>query len=289
MKMESKDWIMFRILLNRFHPKQSDIFLKNMPEGDANNVLNQKLISDDVSKLLTQPESLIEKIHYSWLLDTFKKIPTSLYPSLLASLPQSHVKGVAKAFDIPINKANVSPPIKRFLINTLYKQFEKKEILPIEFLPENQLSILTSFSKQQLVKLIDYLGLYDLAEEIRHIVEKKLLKNIYSCISLKKQQFLKNCLNQKEKLVTPRLDLENWNNDSQKLEKIIHKRGLIRLSYALSGKHPDFIWHLIHLLDSGRGSIVASYYKTEELPGVSQALSMQVINVINFLNKSSKT
>lgn len=288
MNMQSKDWLMFRILLNRFHPKTSELFLKNMPQEEARLVLNQKLSSTDVPSLLTQPESLIEKVHYSWLLDTFNKIPKDLHASILASIPEVHFKGLSQALKIPEKKTNLSPIAKRFLINMLYTQFEKKEILPLEFLPENPLLFLCSLRKQQLVTLIDYLGIYDLAEEIRHIVEKNLLKDIYSCIPLKKQQFLKSCLNQKEKLVTPRLDLGNWDRDSQKLEKILHKRGMIRLSHALSGLHPDFVWHLTHILDSGRGRIIASHYKEEEIPSVSQALIMQVINVNNYLNKTSE-
>lgn len=288
MNMQSKDWLIFRILLNRFHPKSNELFLKNMPQDEARFVLNQKFSSTDVSLLLTQPESLIEKIHYSWLLDTFNKIPKSLHASILASMPDVQYKALSQALNIPEKKLNLSPIAKRFLINMLYAQFEKKEILPLEFLPENPLLFLCSLKKQQLVTLIDYLGIYDLAEEIRHIVEKNLLKDIYSCIPLKKQHFLKNCLNQKEKLVTPRLDLDNWDRDSQKLEKILHKRGMIRLSHALSGLHPDFIWHLIHLLDSGRGRIIASHYKEEEIPSVSQALIAQVINVNNYLNKTSE-
>jgi hypothetical protein len=289
MGMQSKDWLMFRILLNKFHGDSTDLFLKNMPQADVQHILRQNIKSNDVASLLIQPELLIEKVHYSWFLDTFKNIPEALKPSILASLPEVHASGISKTFNIPIKKMMFSPLIKRFLINTLYHKFEKKEILPIEFLPETPLTCLITFTKAKLVNIIDYLGIYDLAEEIRHIVEKNLLKDIYSCISPKKQQFLKNCLNQKEKLVTPRLDLENWDKTTENLTKMLHKRGMMRLSHALSGQHPDFVWHIIHLLDSGRGKVIANYYKPEEIPSVSQALGGQVINVINFLNKTGKT
>lgn len=288
MGMQSKDWLIFRILLNKYHSNSRDLFLKNMPKDEAAKVLDQNFTSIDVERLLIQPEFLLDKIHYSWFLEPFKRLPQGLQSATLASLPEMHAEGISKYLKIPLKKMQISAPFKRFLINTLYTQFEKKEILPNEFLPENPLSPLLGYPKQKLVAIIDYLGLYDLAEEIRHIVEKNLLKNIYACLSLKKQQFLKNILNQKEKLSAPRLELDYDSVERQNLETILHKRGLIRMSQALSGKHKDFVWHIVHLLDSGRGNVISSYYSQEEIPVVSNALTNQVIHVINFLNKTSQ-
>jgi len=289
MGMQSKDWLIFRILTNKFHANSRDLFLKNLPVAEAEKVLDQNFSSTDASLLLIQPQYLIEKIHYSWFLNTFKEIPKALQPALLASLPKTLSEGISKTLNIPLKKMEISLPIKRYLINMLYTRFEKKEILPNEFLPDNPLNLLLGFSKQKIVTIIDYLGLYDLSDELRHIVEKNLLKKVYLCLSLKKQQFLKNILNQKEKLLAPRLEITNENLDREKLETTLHKRGLIRLAQALSGKHKDFVWHIVHLLDSGRGQMIATHYKAEEIPVVSQALTHQVVNVINYLNKTSQT
>lgn len=287
MKMKSKDWLMFRVLVNKFHSKSADAFLRNLPNDESKNVSTQNVLSGEALHLLEQPEKLIDKVHYSWLLEAFEKIPDSLKNSVLASIPKPHREGLCKNFNLSPKPIALAPSYKRFLINTLYTQFEKKEVLPLEFLPENPLFILTTFPKAKLVSIIDYLGLYDLCDEIRHIVEKNLLTSIYAAIPEKKQQFLKSCLNQKEKIVTPRLDLENWDKDPEKLEKMLHKRGMIRLSHALSGQHPDFLWHIVHILDSGRGRLIISHYKQEEIPAVTKALETQVLNVINFLNKKS--
>lgn len=288
MGMQSKKELMFRVLVNKFHETSKDLFLRNMPKDEASQIMSLDVSSKDASLLMLQPESFLEKIHFSWLLPAFAKIPEKLKPSVLASLPDAHAKGFSKTLSIPIKKIDLTPPFKRFLINALYTQFEKKEILPLEFLSENPLFPLLNFSKQELVSFIDYLGLYDLAEELRHIVEKNLLQSIYSCMTPKKQQFLKNCFNQKEKIITPRLELQNWDRSCLSLEKLLHKRGMQRLAHALCGKHQDFVWHVIHTLDSGRGTLIVSHYKKEEIPNVTQAITQQVVNLINFLNKTSK-
>lgn len=287
MSMQAKDRLMFRVLLNKFHPKTSDAFFKNMPGSLVNEIKEQDILADDPSHLLTPAISLINKVHYSWLLNAFDKLPDSLKPSLLASLSEPHASRISKTYKMPIKEMELSPPFKRYLINFFYSLFEKKEILPLEFLPENSLNSLTTFSKPMLVAIIDYLGIYDLAEEVRHVVEKNLLTNLYAALTPKKQHLLKMCLNQKEKLTTPRLELENWDKQKESLEKILHKRGLIRLSHALAGAHPDFLWHVVHILDTGRGTIIAAHYKSSKNFAASDALAAQVLNVINFLNKKS--
>lgn len=287
MKLESKDRLIFRILLNQFHGSKSDLFLKNVPTEFSKKILEETLPATNALLLLKQSNELVNEVHYSWLLEAFKKFPDRLKGPLLSVLPTEIANGISKTFNIPIENLSLAPSMKRFLINDFFKKFERMEILPLEFLEPNPLSCLSEFTKTELVRIIDYLGIYDLAEEVRHIIEKNLIKTLYAAIPEKKLHFLKTCLNQKEKLVTPRLDLTQWNLKKDSLEKLLHKRGLIRLSHALSGQSKDFVWHLIHKLDIGRGKIIEAHYSEEEIPLVSKALCQQVMNVINFLNKKS--
>jgi len=66
----------------------------------------------------------------------------------------------------------------------------------------------------------------------------------------------------------------------------LHRRGIMRLGYALSGQHPDFIWHLSHRLDIGRGRLLKKNNFKNEIAGVTMPLQQQVANIINFINKT---
>ncbi len=277
---------MFRVLVNRFHKKSPEVFLKSLPKEVSLKALNQEVLSEEASLLVAQPEELLSKIHYSWLLTPFEKISDTLKPSVLSALNQETAEGIAQFHKIEKLSTPLAIPIKRFLVNTLYQKFEKRDVLPIPFLPQTALSSLSEFSKKKLILLIDFLGLYDLSEELRHIVDKTTLKNIYSNLSIQKQKFLQSSLHQKEKLVAGRLDIDLKSIDKRKLESVLHKRGILRLAKALSGEHPDLLWHIAHTLDSGRGNLLLRYYKEEAVAGVTSALALQVINVINFLKKS---
>jgi hypothetical protein len=125
--------------------------------------------------------------------------------------------------------------------------------------------------------------MHDLSESIRHIVDKNQLKAIYNCLSPRKQQFLRMCLHQKEKITAPKLEIGRWDGDKKKLEQILHKRGLLRLGKALCGQHPQFFWYITRTFDTGRGAALARYYQEEPIPEISPLLIQQVLSLINFL------
>lgn len=285
---QNKRWLIFRVLVNRFHKKSPEAFLKTIPKELSQKVQSQEMLSEETALLFEQPQKLMSKVHYSWLTNALNKIPEQLKASVLSSLPIHTAEGLIQQTGIQKKERELSLPVKRFLAAILYTQFEKREILPVPFLPKTPLTQLADKSKSQLIQIIDFLGLYDLAEELRHIVDKNTIKHIYSTISIPKQQFLRTSLYQKEKLVVDRLDVDLGLIDRRKLDIVLHKRGILRLARALSGQHPDLIWHVTHRLDAGRGQVLMRYYKDEAIPGISPALTVQVMNVLNFLKKSEQ-
>ena len=285
--MQARRWMMLRVLLNNFHEGNPDAILEKLPPEEAQKASECRSSLQDYSPAIAMPIEILNKIHYTWLEPIFQKIPESLHAFILAALPVPQAAKLGKLLNkAPVENA-LGAPVKGFFLDLFYRQFKNPEVLPLEFLPKSPLDVLMNISKEELVELIDLLGVYDLAEEIRHIIDKNVLKTLYLCLSPKKQQFLRICLHHKDKLTSPKLELEHWQGDRQKLELLLHRRGLHRLGKALAGQHADFVWHLTHKLDTGRGEALAKYYTKEEIPGVTPALIQQVFNVLNFLNKKS--
>jgi len=288
--MQAKSWIALKVLLNHYHEDNTKNILKGLPSDDAQTVLSQDVKSKDVSSILYQPQILIKEIHYSWLTPVIKELPENLQSLVLSSLPKAQSSKICAMLQISPPITSLAPSIQSYLLNLFYKHLNHTfDILPIEFLPQTPLTLIAKLNKHQIMKLIDFLGIYDLADEMRHIVDKNLIKNIYECLSPKKQRFLKQSLYKKEKLVTLPLKLEHWNGDHKKLIKLLHHRGLVRLGYALSGQHPDLIWHITHILDTGRGNKLMKYYTKEEIPGISQAVTKEVTYLLKYLEPKSQT
>jgi len=288
--MSSPNGVMLRVLINRYHHSTSDAPLKYLPKEYVKKVMALNVITDDPTPLLKAPEEELSNIHYSWLLPGIRHFPEKLQSSLIGSLPSLHAQKIKNLIGVShINDDTLIAPVRDFLLNKLLLQVKPQSILPIEYLPDNPVAFLSKKTKQELVEIIHFLGLYDLAESIRHIIDKTFLQKLYKCLSNKQKQFLRTCLHQQEKIVTPRMEMSLWHGDCRKLDQMLQRRGLLRLGKALCGLHQDFAWYVAHILDTGRGSILLNHYSTDIAPGVSSRLVQQLVNLTNFLNSKAGT
>lgn len=279
--MDKRGWMMLRVMINRYNPTAGNDLLKFLPEQEAQVVMNQEIHSTELAPILQQPERTLASIHYSWIQPVVQKFAQPLQPALIAALTAEQAAGLKIAAPIAI-----SDTTKKFVLNQIYQHLDIHDRFPIEYLPETELSPLIRWNKSNLMDLIDFLGLHDLASEVRRIVNRNYLKNIYTCLSPKQLSYLKVCLHQKEQLVSPKLGIDPTTQDCSKLKQIVHRRGLQRLGKALCGQHPDFIWYIAHTLDMGRGNILLKEYQPKELPKVTKILKQQVLTLMNFLEGS---
>lgn len=278
---------MLRLLLNRYHGGgEGYALLKALPEEEAQKISSISIESGNIYPALEEFRAF-PSVHYSWLIASLEKINKAKLPLILALFPEEIALKLQNVLGSHPKPAQLTSLGKTFFMTQFYRHLSIEGALPLDYIPETSLSFLARVKKSELIDIIDFLALYDLAEEIQHIVDKHLLEQIYACFSQKKQFFLKKCLHQKEKLVTQRLRLEHWDGDATKLKKILHHKGIVRLGYALSGEHKDLIWHIMHILDSGRGEKLSRYCNKEAIPGVTEALRKQIFTILKFFKQMS--
>lgn len=282
--MQGKSAILLKVLVNRYEKGSPEIALKWLPEETIKNIAQIPIIANDPLPLFEAPQKALNKMHYSWFLPHIEKLPKEIQLSVISSFSDIQSSRLKKMLNLESENAPLSPLIKNYIAHAFSRCISGiHETLPLEYLPETPFNVLATWSKNDLVELIEFLGIHDLSNEMKRIVDKKILKNAYNCLSSKEQQYLKLCMHQKEKVTTPSLGLEKWKGEASKLKTVLQTRGVIRLGKALSGNHPDLLWHLGHTLDTGRGSALLKYYNKTALPGITAALSQQVINLMNFL------
>lgn len=275
--------------MNRFHKGSSESFLSCLPKDEVQEILSLELSGQELAPALAQPIEKIVKIHYTWLAPLIQKMPNEIQPVLISSLPQFMADGLNAAYKMDNKPIELIGPVKNFILQKIWENLPgARKVLPMEYLPQTQLTALAQMNKQELVEFVDLLGIHDLADEIRQIVDKRILKNVYACLTAKEQSYLRFCLYNKDRIASPSLGLDKWSGSCEKLKTVLQSRGLIRLGKALSGEHPDFIWHLIHIFDSGRGQRLLKHYSKKALPGVTMVLSQHVINLMNFIKKKSE-
>lgn len=276
--MNKRAAVIFRVLLNRYHRKSDRSYLSALPVEEAKAISAQVVSSTDLLPILGQPSSVMAKIHYSWLQPLVAHFPDSLKMQVIASLTEEQMAGF-RTTSLP----KVSSFVKIFFLTRLYHLLQMDQHLPVEYLPQTDLSPLASLKKLDLMGLIDFLGLHDLAAEVRKIVDRNQLRNVFACLNPKQTHYLKMCLNQKAQLTVQKMGLDLSKQNCSLLMQTVHKRGIIRLSRSLCGEHDDLVWHIAHILDSGRGSILLKEHEACERSKVTEVLKQQVINTLSFL------
>lgn len=284
--MNPKSWIILRVLLNKYHKGSPDAILSYLPQDDVKTILSQNVTSSDPLPSLETFEDKIGQIHYSWLVEPMQKIPKPIQEYALGVIPSQQRSGLAKLLNMKEPGTELHPFARLYFLDKVYQFIDGSEILPVEYLPASSLNELVELDKNQLVEVLDLLGLYDLVHELKHVVDKRHLKRVYACLTKKEQGYLKIILHQRDRLQTPHLGIEHWNGNRQKLESVLHRRGIIRLGKAMAGAHPHLLWHVAHRLDTGRGQILVNQYAKEEIPGVTASLSAEVMSAINYLKQN---
>ena len=245
MAMSPKSALLFKVLLNRFHAGVKESFLKNLPKEEVSEVAKQTISSAETGPALTWMYDLLARTHYSWLTPIVGQLPASLQKLVIAAFPEKQLSGMKKLLKIDSLPDNLAPAMKTFLLGQFYRRWQPRDAIPVGYLPQSPLRPLLDLTKQELVQLIELLSLYDVAEAIRHIVDKNKLTAIYRCLGAQQQRFLRQCLHKKERIAAPKLNIDKWDGDPEKFHLILHRRGMFRLSKALSGQAKPFLWHVV--------------------------------------------
>ncbi|MEC7838967.1 MAG: hypothetical protein VX777_02885 [Chlamydiota bacterium] len=281
--------ILLKVLVDHYHSEAAgEVMAKSLPVETAQAIVNIPIFDADPKSLFISASDALAKIHYSWISDAFQYFDKSMHPLLLAVLSKSQGKSIEQLLGINTFDKELSTQMQKFLqMQLIGKIAGAKTVLPQDFLNPRPLTPLLSVDKNIILEMFDILGLYDLASKVKLIIDKKTLSNIYACLTPVKRKFLDLFLRQVDKVQLSELDLTDWSGDQNILRKMIHRRGILRLGKALAGYPPDFMWHLTHRLDTGRGSIINRHYEDSETD-LSRKLTEQVVFIMNTLTKKNE-
>lgn len=285
--MEKKGAATLKALIAFYHEEEEEELTRFLKEQDQKAVNEAPFYSRHTLEGLLPTESSFQRIHYSWVLPVISRYPKELQPFFLSALPDPIPARLRKVQPKLPEVRPLTPTLRRFFSGILYQALTTEEALPPPFIPATDLSPLLKCSKNQLLTIIDYLGIWDLAEGYRQIIDKELLKTIVTQLSPKKREYLQlSVKTHPSPSLSGSLPLHGLNGDASRLQKLLHRRGLRRLGIALVDRPESMRWHITHTLDSGRAQILAKYFATEESPEAVSTVTSQVLNVIKFLNEN---
>lgn len=282
--MPKKSSLAFKILSNRAHSGRLEEYTQFLPERERTLLNEIPVESIETAPLVKQAGKALLEIHYSWIAPHIKNLAPEMIPIAINALDPSQRKGLFELLQVKPPAKKPTAVAQDYILKLLKEKVIDPSIMPKEYLPESSLNSLLELNKAFLVEVIDLFGIHDLSEKIRSIVDKTKLRAIYKCLSPVKLKFLEFILRQTEKMPLSELDLIQWDGNCEKFLKTLHKRGLVRFSKAISKETPDFIWHIMHKLDTGRAEFIEKEMQLPVTKDVAQLLKNQLITIVNLIN-----
>jgi Mg/Co/Ni transporter MgtE len=258
--------------------------LKFLPQEDQQMLHEQGHSYKDPTLGLQSSEDYLKQIHPSWLATLLRMLPKNEIELFLSSLPAKQVDELKKLLLYSNHLAVLSSKGRAFLQNALFNKLKEGEILPLECLPHSPLNMLASLNLAQLQRLIQFLGLHDLALEMKQIIETARLKQIQASLTAEEQHYIKKLMQKKEPVSFKKMTLSNWKGDTEALKSALEKRGLNRLAKALYGQDPSLIWYVKHHLDTDRAETLQALCTSLDSTDASRQLVDQVVSVISHLH-----
>lgn len=287
--MKKNSGVFFKVLLNsKSDMSRGEISaadLQPFPKEAAEAVLAVSVKSKDLAPLLQEKSRCLEQWHYSWVYKLLEPLDITTKERCLLLLSDDQRSRVAELLNISVKNRSLSPLELKFYRYLVFPKLNCGDVLPIEYLPQSSINKLLHLKKSELLSVLDFLGLYDLAQEMKHIVANKVIKELYAALNPMQQNFLRQCMHAKDNVIAPHLHLDQWKGDRKILMRIVHRRGISRLGLALSGQHSDLVWHISRQLDIGRGQLLEKCVQPAKVPALSEAVRLQVENVLNTLFK----
>lgn len=280
--MKTAVYLSLSVFLERYAKDRKEELLTYLPEADRQKITALPPI--ETQQLLSCAERL-QRIHYSWFIPFLETYATSDIHYFASIFPDATYKKLMEAFGLPHKKIALTRLGIRFFSQTLYHLFASSitDYIPIELLPKHPLLKLLQLSKKDLLLMFDYLGLHDLAIDLKRIVETKKLKALHSTLSSSKKEYVAKILKKGEPISFKYLELEFWDGNIQELSNKLHLRGINRVSKALFGCHPALLWHFRHTLDTGRAKMLDHFCVNPKNEKMQDILTSQILNTVEYI------
>ena len=239
-----------------------NILMKHAKADDLAQFLPEHLLLDSPHHQDIPLQSLsfnmrwLATVHPSWVSVAMKEFPSAVQSQLLAWFPHPLTQDL-----LPFLEAGIVPASKRcspfgafYLLDLLSKKIRPPGITEEIFLPVSPFNAMLYYSGPTKMALINCLGLYALAQEMRNVVDRVVIDRVQRMLSETERTFLKYCKTHPIKNLDPTAFLASWEEDSA-LRHFIHVQGLRFLARSLAKEDSSFLWYFIRRLDVGRGYI----------------------------------
>lgn len=285
MTMKHSSLIAFNSFLTQCPPTKKEELWKCLGDKEKSLLGSLPKTYGDPSKGFSTPKVILSQMHFSWFAPYLRTLSEKDMRLFLSTLTEDQVAGLKKMLLLSDGKTNLTSSAKLFLQKILLEELlsGKPDILPSECLPDSPLNALLRLPLLDLNQLIAFLGLHDLAIDMKHIIETAKLKRIQAALSPTEQGYIKILLQSKEPVVFAKMGLAKWNGDTEALRQLISQRGMNRLAKATYNQDGSFIWYLTHMLEADLAPLFQKLHTPLDNSTAVQTLTFQIFEILSFM------
>ncbi|MBS0585015.1 MAG: hypothetical protein JSR76_01785 [Verrucomicrobia bacterium] len=234
------------------------------------------LLSSFLAEPLALPTTLTTPLKDLSLKELFAKIDPSWYTPYIETLGEKEQNLLLSALGKK-ESYEFSTPLSLFFLNYLFHKIFKEKPLPLSYLIGDKLAPLALASKEELYKLFRFLALFDLAPELKKVLNAKTLQKMEELLTKEECAFLQQIQTQKNPVQFGAIGLNNWDGNIEKMQSALLDRGMNRLAKALNLSSLDLEWYIKHTLDLPTARRFTSFLSTTTDPRITIFLIEQVL------------
>ncbi|MBS0627791.1 MAG: hypothetical protein JSS09_06225 [Verrucomicrobia bacterium] len=287
--MNNTQWIVCKAFIDKKAKETKETLLSFLSPKQKKELLTSPSPASDLTLGFDQIKYLLEWSHYSWFapfLRTLSENEISFFLSVLPEKTAQHLREyLLFSFPLPSLSLTIKSFIQRKLAEVLL--IENPNLVPIEILPTSPLHCLLTLTSSEISWLVDFLGLHDLAIEMRLIIDTVKIKKIHSVLSKEKIFFLSLLTNRQEPQLFKPMNLNAWNGNPEDLPGLLHKRGMNRLINALSLEDPNFVDYIKLRMSNDHASFFSLLHKNQENTKAYKIIVGQIMDILAFFKKNN--
>jgi hypothetical protein len=221
---------------------------------------------------LCVPSKILRTIHPSWHEEIAACCPGILRPVF--------TKCMLHEMQQPVTESVPPPAVKEFVLGACLSAWPDSTVPGVEFIEQTQFSALLQASIDVVISL---LAVFEIAADVRKIVEKKVLLQLWARLSPLQQRFLRSL---HAPSLSPRISVKEFlQRSDEEASQLLFHTGAERLGWALCGEPPIFLWHLFHRMERAHAlEIRAALENTPK--NEENAAKKQLVLVQQFLQRT---
>ncbi len=285
--MSSFAWLTCKAFIERQTPERQKRLVNYLPKSQRETLTSLRFSSNQWIDKPIHIDEALDTVHPSWILPHIQTSTPQELGFLLAALKSHQASALKTQLRFLRPLPTLTPLGKAYLRDDLLKKIVGTEtVIPLNALMESPLNALATISFKDLIQLDFLLGLKDLSQYLKIVIDKTKLRNLEAALTPNEWRTAQQYSSKKDPLAGGRESFDAWDGNPEKLRSIIEQRGINRLAKALYGEHPSLLWYVTHIFDMQRASFFQKLCTEIPTKTTHDFLREQVLETLNTLHKT---